>query len=104
MAFLRAPLQEILFPGVWFDLVPHATEQIGGGFRGHYQGSDHGGWDLPQDAAHGTGQTLLFMAAGCYIAQGLSCVNHSLESRERVQRVKIFSVSVHLHAHKKPGY
>lgn len=31
-----APLQEVLLPGVWFDLVPHATEQIGGCFRGHY--------------------------------------------------------------------
>lgn len=82
MAFLRAPLQEIFLPGIWFDLVPHATEQIGGGFGGHYQGSDHGGRDLSQDAAHSPGQTLLFVATGCYIAQGLSRVNHSLESRE----------------------
>ena len=78
MAFLRAPLQEVLLAGVGFDLVAHAAQQVGRGLRGHDEGADHGGRDLPQDPAHRPGEALLLVAPRRHLAQGLRRIDHPL--------------------------
>lgn len=87
MALFQAPLERFLFQGVRFDLVAHAPQQVGGGLGGHDQWLDHGGWDLPQDAAHSPRDALLLVPTSSHIADGLGRVDDSLGGGDRKEEL-----------------
>lgn len=78
LALLRAPFEGFFLQGVGFDLVAHPTQEVGGGLGGHDQRLDHGGRDLPQDAAHGPRDALLLVPTSSHVADGLGRVYDAL--------------------------